>query len=231
MDDTEFDTALVSAAFAQAALTGWPGLSVVDAARAAGLPLGRARARFPGPVAVLMRFGLMADDAALAEIPAEPRARERVFDLLMRRFDVLQEHREGMLALLRSLPLNPVLSLMLGAATLRSMGWMLDTAGVSVAGVRGQVRANALVGVWLYALRAWQKDESADLAGTMAALDKALDQAERFSSLLGAEADAAPAGDALDGVIDIPAEDIAAEEAAMHGALPDVAADAAGRPE
>ncbi len=224
MDDTEYDAALVSAAFAQAGLTGWPSLSVVDAARAAGLPLGPARARFPGPVAVLMRFGLIADAAALAETSAEPSPRERVFDLLMRRFDVLQEHREGMLALLRTLPLNPVLSLMLAGATLRSMGWMLDAAGVSVAGLRGQVRANALVGVWLYALRAWQRDESADLAGTMAALDKALDQAERFSGLLGGGASPAD-DDALEGVIDIPAEDIAAEQAAMPGTGLDAAAD------
>ena len=34
MTDSEFDAALVSAAFAQAALTGWPTLSIVEAARA-----------------------------------------------------------------------------------------------------------------------------------------------------------------------------------------------------
>ena len=185
MDDTEFDTALVTAAFNQAGLTGWRSLSIVEAAQSAGLPLDRARARFPGPAAVLMRFGVMADQAALTETTTEPRARDRLFDLLMRRFDVLQAHRQGVTSLLEALPTDPLLSLALTAATARSMGWMLEAAGISATGFRGQMRAQGLVGVWLYTLRAWKDDASPDLAGTMAALDKALDQAARFSSMLG----------------------------------------------
>ena len=211
MDDTEFDTALVAAAFTQAGLTGWRSLSIVDAAQSAGLALPRARARFPGPAAVLMRFGLMADQAALAEPATEPRARERLFDLLMRRFDVLQAHRDGMVALLQTLPFDPALSLGLGAATLRSMGWMLEAAGIPASGLRGRLRANGLVGVWLYTLRAWKDDQSPDLAGTMAALDKALDQAERLSSMFKLDTiePMAPGADAdvMEGVVDLPDEE------------------------
>ena len=87
-----------------------------------------------------MRFGLLADQAALADAPSEPLPRDRLFDLLMRRFDVLQQHRAGMLALLRVLPTDPMLTLALGAATGRSMGWMLEAAGVSAAGLTGRVR-------------------------------------------------------------------------------------------
>ena len=207
MDNTEFDQALVTAAFAQAALTGWAGLSIVEAARTGGLPLDQARTRFPGPGAVLLRFGLMADQAALAEPANEPLARDRLFDLLMRRFDVLQRHRAGMLALLAHLPRDPLLSLTLGGATLRSMAWMLEAAGISAAGFSGTLRAQGLVAVWVYAVRAWRDDESADLATTMAALDKALDQAERFSSMLPGAAMASGDGGATpEGVIDLPSE-------------------------
>ena len=220
MEDTEFDTALVAAAFVRAAETGWPGLSIVEAARDAGLPLDRARTRFPGPGAVLARFGVLADAAALAEPLGESTPRERIFDLLMRRFDVLQQHRDGMLALLRALPLNPALALPLGAATLRSMAWMLETAGLSAAGLRGLVRSNALVGVWLYALRAWKDDDSADLSGTMAALDKALDQAERVFDLV-APKTAAPYDDAMEGVVDLPDDgDAAADRLALSNPPP-----------
>lgn len=219
MEDNEFDQALVTAAFEQASLTGWNGLSIVEAARSAGLPLDRARARFPGPAAVLMRFGLMADQAALAVPALEPSARERLFDLVMRRFDVLQQHRDGVIALLHDLPRDPGLALLLGGATLRSMGWLLEAAGVSAQGFRGRLRANALVGVWLYTLRAWKNDDSPDLAGTMAALDKALDRAGQASGMLRDRAapsyDVPP--DVLDGVVDVdgpsepPADDVAAE--------------------
>ena len=206
MDITEFDQALVTAAFNHAALTGWSGLSIVEAARNAGLPLDQARLRFPGPGAVLLRFGLMADAAALVEPANEPLARDRLFDLLMRRFDVLQQHRAGMMALLAYLPRDPALSLTLAGATTRSMAWMLEAAGISAAGIRGTLRAQGMVAVWLYTLRAWRDDESADLASTMAALDKALDQAERFSSMLPGGATPPPDDDPVEGVIDLPPE-------------------------
>ena len=210
MDDTDFDKALVAAAFTQAGLTGWRSLSIVEAAQSAGLPLDRARARFPGPGAVLMKFGVLADQAALAEPATEPRARDRLFDLIMRRFDVFQAHRDGVTALLQVLPTDPALSLALGGATLRSMGWMLEAAGIPATGLRGQVRANGMVGVWLYTLRAWRDDASADLAGTMAALDKALDQAERFSSMFGLTTDSPGTSvddaEVMEGVMDVPAE-------------------------
>lgn len=184
MDDAEFDAALITAAFEQAGLTGWRELSIVEAARAAGLPLDRARGRFPVPAAVLMRFGVMVDQFALAVPMTEPVVRDRLFDLLMRRFDALQQHRAGVLALLDALPAMPGLSLALSAGTGRSMGWMLEAAGASAQGLTGLARLTGLVTIWLYAVRAWRTDESADLAGTMAALDKALDKAEGYSSYL-----------------------------------------------
>jgi AcrR family transcriptional regulator len=185
MDDAGFDRALIAAAFQVAAERGWRRLSVAAAARAGGLPLPRARARFPGRAAVLVRFGRLADEAALAEAPSEGPVRDRLFDLLMRRIDVLQPHRAGVLALLRALPSEPPFALLLGLATRRSMRWMLDATGVSTAGVRGELRVRGLVAVWLWTIRAWRADETEDLAHTMAALDTALRRAEQAAEWLG----------------------------------------------
>ena len=113
-----------------AAEQGWRSVSVAAAARAAGLPLARARERFPGRAAILLRFGRLADQAALAEAPSDGPARDRLFDLLMRRIDALQAHRAGVLALLRALPGEPPIALLLTLATRRSMRWMLEAAGI-----------------------------------------------------------------------------------------------------
>jgi AcrR family transcriptional regulator len=183
MDDDNFDSALIGAAFRLAGERGWSRVSVAAAAREAGLDLARARQRFPGKFAVLMKFGRMADRAALVTVPAEGAGagsvRDHLFELLMRRFDVLQEHRAGVEALLRSLPARPGLAVLLGRATQRSMGWMLEAAGADATGPLGQLRAKALVGVWLWAVRAWMRDVSEDLSATMAALDTALTRAEQ----------------------------------------------------
>ncbi len=184
MDDTEFDRALVSSAFTLAGERGWRGVSVTEAARAADLPLDRARGRFMGKAGVLARFGQIADQAALAHATSEGDNRDRLFDLVMRRVDVLQAHRAGVLALRDYLPRNPGLTLMLTAATAGSMAWLLEAAGIPASGVRGGLRVQGLTAAWLYTLRAWQSDESEDLAATMAALDKALDRAVQAEAWL-----------------------------------------------
>ena len=184
-DDDSFDEALVAGAFALAGRQGWSAVSVVSAAREAGLALDRARVRFAGIHAVLMKFGEQADSKALADSLETGPVRERLFDVLMRRFDALQTHRAGVQALLRHLPADPGLALVLGAATSGSMAWMLEASGIQSGGLRGALMVQGLVGVWLYTLRAWQADDSPDLSGTMAALDRALSRAERVLQLTG----------------------------------------------
>jgi ubiquinone biosynthesis protein COQ9 len=196
MDHDAFDSALIAAFFRLAAAEGWQRANVVVAARAADLPLATARERFPGKAAVLLRFGRMADQAALNGAAAEGPAKDRLFDLLMRRFDAMQPHRAGILALMRALPSQPGTALLLTCATRRGMRWMLQAAGCGTSGVRGALRVRGLVAVWLWALRAWDKDETEDMSATMAALDTALGRADRLAGWLGGGRRASPAGEA-----------------------------------
>lgn len=184
MTITETDRTLIAAVFAQAALRGWSDVSIADAAREAGVPLAEARVRMPGRGAVLMRFGLMADQAALAGVSMGEPPRERLFDIVMARFDVLQRHRAGVLSLMAALRTDPGTSLLLYGATLRSMKWLLDGAAIPATGIVGGLRVHGLMALWLYALRAWEGDESTDLSATMAAVDRALDRAIQAENLL-----------------------------------------------
>ncbi len=192
MSNSEFDTALVTAAFRMAGEQGWRQVNVVAAAREGGLSLVEARERFPSRTAIILRFGRLADQAALLDAATEGSVRDRLFDLLMRRFDVMQTHRAGVKALLRFLPTHPPAALLLASATKRSMRWMLQTAGVSTSGLRGEVRLRGLLAVWLWGVRAWERDDSEDLSGTMAAIDAALQRAEQIASWLHGQGSTAP---------------------------------------
>jgi hypothetical protein len=186
-DKRAFDEALITAAFRLAATEGWRNLRIAAAARAAGLPLDRARLRFPTRGVLLIRFGRMADAAALAEAAEEGTVRDRLFGMLMRRLDAFQANREGVLALLESLPCRPRTALFLAVLTKASMSWILGAAGIGTSGLGGTLRVKGLTAVWVWTLRAWQRDQTEDLAPTMAALDTALGRAERaagwFASL------------------------------------------------
>ncbi len=206
MDDSEFDRALVASAFTLAEERGWSRVSVTAAARAAGLPLDRARGRFLGPPGILARFGRIADQSALAQASGDGSHRDRLFDLVMRRIDVLQAHRGGVLALRDFLPRRPMLVPMLAMATGLSMAWMLEAAGISAQGGRGLLRTKGMVAVWLCTVRAWARDTSEDLSSTMKALDRALDRAERAEAWLhcGRDSKSSPAPEDTGPPADIP---------------------------
>lgn len=188
------DQALIAAAFTLCARNGWRNVSPAAAAREAGIPLEQARETFPTSLSILMRFGQLADEQAMSDALDSGPARERLFDVVMRRVDALQHHRAGVIALLVGLPADPATALALGIATTRSMGWMLEAAGIPSTGWRGALAAQGMTAVWAYTLRAWRTDETADLSTTMAALDRALSQAERVAGWLGTAAAAAEAG-------------------------------------
>jgi AcrR family transcriptional regulator len=205
MSEQDFDQTLITAAFRLAAEDGWARVTIVDAARSAGLALAEARVRFSGKHTLLLRFGQLADQAALAGASGEGPTRDQLFDLLIGRFEAMKPHREGVRALLRSLPSDPATALLLACATRRSMRWMLQAAGCSAGGLLGELRVRGLMAVWLWALRAFERDETDDLAPTMAALDTALGRAHLVASWLAGERRVKEAGG------DEPMEDVVAD--------------------
>lgn len=201
MQDTptapDLDQTLVTSAFALIAERGWQAFSIAEAARLADVDLASVRVRFPTRLSVLMAFGRLADQAALTGALTDGPVRDRIFDIVMRRIDTLQTHRDGVLALFEGLKRDPLTALALSSATLRSMAWMLDAVGVPVSGLRGPLRVKGMAALWLYTVRAWQTDTSEDLSATMAALDRGLDRAAQaeasLSEMFGTPADAAAA--------------------------------------
>ncbi len=180
------DTALMEALWRVVAAEGWRAATIEAVAAEAGVPAAGLRARFPSRALLLSRHATVVDrvviDGTIPDAGGSPR--ERVFDVLMRRFDALQPHRAGLLRLLEDLPRDPVMALAVAPLLPLSMARMLEAAGIAADGALGPVRVNGLAAVWIAAIQAWRKDDSADLSATMAALDKALDRAEGLARSL-----------------------------------------------
>jgi ubiquinone biosynthesis protein COQ9 len=179
-------TRILSAAMEEIAAVGWARLSMDAVAQRAKMNLGEVLLHVPTTSHMLARFADHVDRAALKDVGSVDHAqsvRDRLFDLLMRRFDALQKHRPGVVALMNGIMRQPVEAPMLAARLSRSMTTILAAAGVSAHGLRGMGQVVGLKAVYLSALRAWQKDESTDMAKTMAALDRALGYAERAANM------------------------------------------------
>ena len=174
---------IIAAAMALIAERGWRNLSLAAVAEAAGLPILQVYRLFPSTAAILCGLSRRVDETVLSapvEAEAGERPRDRVFDLLMRRFDALQPYREALLELRRDLPFDPPAALAAGAALLRSMRLMLEAAGIATSGIGGILAVKLTAAAFLAASQTWARDTSPDLAPTMAALDRRLRGIERF---------------------------------------------------
>jgi AcrR family transcriptional regulator len=174
---------IIDAAMALIATGGWRSVSLAAVAEATGLTILQVHRVFPSRTAILCGFFRRIDEATLgAPVEAETgeRPRDRLFDLLMRRFDALQPYRAPLTALRRDLSFDPLSALAAGAALLCSMRLTLEAAGISCESVGGVIAVKLVAAAYLFASQAWTRDESPDLAPTMAALDRRLRSIERF---------------------------------------------------
>ncbi len=174
---------IIDAALACIARDGWRRLSLAAVATEAGLPVLRVYRNFRSKQAILRAFLRRIDEAVLAEPPAaedDERPRDRLFDLLMRRFDALRPYKPALSVLRRELPTDPPSALCAAASLICSMRWMLEAADIAAGGVRGAVAVKLTAAAYLGTARVWQQDDAPDLGQTMAALDGRLRRIERW---------------------------------------------------
>lgn len=175
---------IVDAALELAATEGWRDLGMVRIAEAAGVSLAELEAEFPFRGCILLAFTRRIDEQVLAAGPADASdgTRDRLFELLMRRFDALTPHKAAVAAILRDI-IDPAVGLIGLPALARSMAWTFEAAGVPVSGLSGLLKIKGLALIYANAVRVWLRDDTADLARTMAALDKGLRRAESLVGL------------------------------------------------
>lgn len=179
---------VIQAALDLAATQGWAQITMRDIAQKSGNDLATiimlfddkgdilaARARqLDAKVAESMHGQSMADDSH----------KDRLFDILMERFDIMNEDRAALVSIMGSLPADPKQAVLALPWVCRSMTWMLELAEIPTTGWQGALRIAGLSAVYIKVMRDWIKDDSADMAKTMASLDKALGHAERAAGYL-----------------------------------------------
>ncbi|MDQ7250131.1 TetR family transcriptional regulator [Dongia sedimenti] len=166
---------------------GWIDLSFAEIAEQAGVPIAEAHRIYPSKTAVLLGLTRAIDERilnSLADDPLEGSAKDRLFDIVMRRFDVLKSDRSAYRRLMRQLPVTPNAFAALLCQLRRSLALTLEAAGISASGLKGALRLKGLLAIYVAGLRVFANDESEDLAKTMAEIDKRLGQAERLSEML-----------------------------------------------
>ena len=172
---------------------GWRATTLGRIAEASGLPLSELYGRYRSKTDLLAAYAHRIDAAMLAALgrpvaaPADAAGiKDRLFEAVMARFDALAPHKAAIRVLLRELPADPLaLACFLQRGLAPGLDWMLATAELDAGGFPGMMRRKLLGGIYLDTLRVWLKDDSTDLAATMAHLDKRLEQGLRWLTARG----------------------------------------------
>ncbi len=169
---------IVAAAMRLAASRPWREVTLRDIAEAAGLSLAEMRGELASKGEVLAAFTRAIDDQVLAAAPkftSDQIPRDRLFDVVMSRFDALAPYKPALKSIAASGLPEPALVKSLCA----SQAWMLAAANIPSDGVLGAARVTGLGTVYAGVFRTWLDDDDPGHARTMAALDRRLERGEQ----------------------------------------------------
>lgn len=173
----------LDAALRLAATRRWSDIALSEIAAEAGLELGDMLRHARCKNALLGVFARRLDAAMLAQpVESDSPVKDRLFDLLMRRFDALGPYRDAVQGILDGMMRDPAITFSMGPGLVHSMRYLAEAAGIKATGLLGPIKINALASVYICTLRVWVKDDSADAAKTMAHLDKQLGRLDGWTS-------------------------------------------------
>jgi AcrR family transcriptional regulator len=184
-DDFSKRSKAVRAALELAKERNWGEVTLADIAQAAGLDLADLRRDFSCKSDIVRAFQKEVDAEVLAKVKpaAEGQSpRDRLFDIVMTRFEAIQPYKPALKRISSYLCCRPGESAALVCSSLASQYWMLAGAGAKLDGPGGVLRVAGLASVYGKVFQIWLDDPSPSLDKTMAALDQRLAGGERMLS-------------------------------------------------
>ena len=109
--------------------------------------------------------------------------KDMLFEVLMARFDILEDNRKAFLEIYKNIKKNPQQFIKLLPIFLESMIITAELSKYKVNGLKGTIRLKGLMLIYFTTFFQWVDDKESSLEKTMTALDKNLDQAEKLSKL------------------------------------------------
>ena len=164
-----------------AAERGWRNTQMIDVSEKAGVALIDLYRVAPLKIHIILAYMREIDSQMVSKLElgiAEEPAKDRLFDLVMRRFDLLNMQKTGVIAVIRDIQRNPITWLYTWPAFLRSSAWVLECAQANYSGVFNAIQVKGLAFIMIGATQVWIDDDSEDMAKTMAYLDKQLGRAD-----------------------------------------------------
>ena len=110
-------------------------------------------------------------------------SKDMIFEILMMRFDLLQDNRKAILSIFKSFRRNPKESVFMLPKLFLSIEKMLGCVQISSIGIVGKIKIKGILIIYLTTFLVWIEDETESLEKTMTFLDNSLDQVGKLFKL------------------------------------------------
>ncbi len=178
---------LVTAALKLTAMHDWNQLTLEQIAKAAKVPVPQAIKLFATTNDILAAIVTYIDDktaSAIGKPLTQGTARDRLFEVMMARFDILQTHRAAIRNIITAVKRDPSLTRILLPAHARAMQAMLALSGLKQNGLKEVLATAGLLAIYGATLHSWEHDDTKDMSRTMAALDGHLKRADKLAEIV-----------------------------------------------
>ena len=179
---------IVAATLKLAKFNSWKNISMKIISEEAKIPLSEIIKILPTKTAILIEFNRLVDKR-LSENnhnnEESVNSRDLLFELLMERFDILNENKEALVNIMKSIAKeSPVTGIIGIISSLQSINRIMEICAIPNRGLLGKFRLKAVFAIYLKAMYCWLEDDTPGLSKTMADLDKSLTRLEVLLSRL-----------------------------------------------
>ena len=157
----------------------WCDVTLSQISKTAGISLSQLISLFPSKNALVV--GIMEGTTKVIvndtdqEILYE-RPRDRLFDILLRRIEVLAPNKIAFKSIIHEISSSPADALCMAPEFFKQIRTTLEVVGIDSTGLTGQIRVHGVAAIYIGALFVWFRDDSSDMEKTTTFLDRRLNQ-------------------------------------------------------
>ena len=184
---TELNTEhkIIKLIFKKIESSGWESFNFNEFSKEQKIPIDKIRNFFVSKNQIITKFSKMIDFHVEQKISADDinmsSIKDNLFELIMLRFEEMEDYKISLRIITQSLVNNPLLLSRVSKNILNSLDFYLELSQGYDRSSMDLFKKNILFLVYSYCFNVWLNDNSPDLSSTMAELDRLLSMAENFS--------------------------------------------------
>ena len=165
---------------------GWDKFSIKKMSKTLKIPNDELKKIFSCKNSIINKFSIMIDNNVETKVSIndfrDTSTKDILFELIMLRFDEMEDYKDALKSILKSSKKNPLLLSIISKNLLNTMDFYLELSNAYKNSPFEFYKKNFLLLIYSLTFKIWLEDNTEDLSETMAELDKLLSMAQNLQN-------------------------------------------------